>query len=141
MLVQARPGHKLMFYFASFDIKYYSYVRGGYRYSGCIDYIDIRDGNSRQSPFIKGNYSICIDYIDITVENSRQPPFIKSNYSGCIDYLDIRGGNSRQSLFIKGNKFNTRCLIFTSKLISLCEYVWIRGQDFLPLFLFARPSR
>lgn len=54
MLVQARPGHKLMFYFASFDIKYYSYVRGGYRYSGCIDYIDIRDGNSRQSPFIKG---------------------------------------------------------------------------------------
>lgn len=54
LVVQARPGHKLMFYFASFDIKFYSYIQLGRKYSGCIDYIVLSDGALSSSPFIKG---------------------------------------------------------------------------------------
>lgn len=72
LVIKARLGHQLMFYFESFDIKFYSFLRFGTKYSGCIDYITLKDGTFVQSNYIKGFTSgICgISHGDDTIYNS-----------------------------------------------------------------------
>ena len=56
MVLQARPGHRLMFRFSSLDIKFTRYSIFGKTNSRCVDYVEIHDGSSESSPFIDGRY-------------------------------------------------------------------------------------
>lgn len=126
LVVKARPGHRLMFYFENFDIKFYSYVNFGVKHSGCIDYIAFKDGASLSQlnnlPYIRGFtsgicgisrgasdvYTSTEEYVTIYFRSSDEQRFGTTNEGFTLLFTEFHTGTCSSDEFRCPN--NRRCI-------------------------------